>query len=211
MRGGRVFSRHPTSDAMPGCDDDDGSSGSEGPSYECGETPPVRPCNPGRLGGSRTVRDGNAKGVLSPKHEEMLEGDNDGPRVRGMGRHVWCLPNEEESTEGMCTPRRSTPGRSMAVPPIPPCNPERQDVSQTVRDGDAAGGAAGGEQLRQWEVSSPNWESLVAEPDDSGGYLSTEQDDFPANYPAGGRSWASRGYSRGSGPQRSYATGSASR
>ena len=154
--------------------------------------PPVPPYNPGRLGGSRTVRDGDAKGVFSPRDDEMVDDDNDGPRVSGMGPHVWSLLSEEESTEvGICTPRRGTPGRLTAIPPIPPCNPGRQDVSQTVRDGDAAGGAARGDQVRLWEGNSLNRESLVAEADDSGGYLSTEQDDFPARYPAGGRSWAS--------------------
>ena len=39
------------------------SSGSEGPMFECGDTPPpVPPCNPGRQGASRTVRDGDASG-----------------------------------------------------------------------------------------------------------------------------------------------------
>ena len=155
--------------------------------------PPVPPCNPGRLGESRTVRDGDAKGVFSPRDDVMTESDNVGPRVSGLGPHDWSLPCAEDSTEeeeGTCTPRRSTPERLLVVPPIPPCNPGRQDESQTVREGDAEGGASRGDQVRRGESNSPSWEALVAEADNSGGYTSTEQDESPDRNPVGGRSWA---------------------
>ena len=50
-------------------------------------------------------------------------------------------PRREAETIGAGARHMKTPGRLGVVPPIPPCNPGRQDTSQTVRDGDAAGGA----------------------------------------------------------------------
>ena len=65
-----------------------------GPAYDCGDTPPVPPCNPGRLSASRSVRDGDAVGGRSLRfrcssgeeviEDEVNEGDVRSPTVVGL-------------------------------------------------------------------------------------------------------------------------------
>ena len=70
-------------------------------------------------------------------------------------------PAREVESEGVGAPLRRRPGKIGVVPPIPPCNLGRQDASQTVRDGDAVGGATQGETSSLVDVSSPSWASHV--------------------------------------------------
>ena len=102
---------------------------------------------------------------------------------------VWGSPAREVGCEGVSGPLRRSPGEIGVVPLIPPCNLGRQDASQTVRDGDAVGGATQGETSSLVDVTSPSWASQVEGADGTEAHV--VQDDFPAGSPAGGSSWAS--------------------
>ena len=86
--------------------------------------PPGPPCNPGRQGASRTVRDGDASGGgggNSPRDDEDTRVGEDGPRVCGMGTHeVWQFPTTQgrDTTEIRIVDQDVPPMRVTSPPSV---------------------------------------------------------------------------------------------
>ena len=113
----------------------DRRSSVHGPVYDCGDTPPVPPCNPGRLSASSSVRDGDAFGGCSPRlrcssgedvtEKETSVRDIRSPTIEGLAESgIWREGNgvvhEEEAsvTEQECgeSPRAGVPRSRHVIP-----------------------------------------------------------------------------------------------
>ena len=117
-----------------------------------GVSPLIPPCNPGKADENRTNRDGDGTGgSFTLRRSKRITTRRGEGATKGTpaGRE---RPERDESTRSEKSHEEEEP-----PPTIPPCNPGREDASQTAQDGDAVAG--GGE--------SGSWATMCESADES--------------------------------------------